>query len=54
MIIIAINSTMRPARAMIPESMIGSGSALPTKAVRGSNKGMPAAQIIPIPKMIPS
>ncbi|MCK5238978.1 MAG: hypothetical protein KAR33_05475 [Candidatus Thorarchaeota archaeon] len=51
MTMIAITSTMRPARAMITESIIGFGNALPTKLARGSNNGMEDAQIKPIPKI---
>lgn len=51
---IAITRTIAPAKAMITESMIGFGNAVPTKLARGSKRGMLAAQIIPMPKMIPT
>ena len=51
---IAIRSTIMPARAMIAESMSGFGRPVPTKLAWGNNNGIPAAQRMPIPKMIPS
>ena len=44
-----ITNTMRPARAIIMDSVVGSGSEVPTYTVRGSNSGMPAAHNKPIP-----
>jgi hypothetical protein len=54
MSIIDISSTMIPARAMTIESMIGFGKRLTAMVARGNNNGIPAAQIIPMPKMIPT
>jgi len=48
----AITSTMMPAKAITAESMGGSGSALPTKAARGSMKGITAEPSIQIPKIV--
>ncbi|MFW9861704.1 MAG: hypothetical protein ACFFET_05385 [Candidatus Thorarchaeota archaeon] len=48
----AIRSTMIPAKAIIADSMGGSGSGLPAVTVRGSKKGIAAEQNIQIPKMV--
>jgi hypothetical protein len=47
----AITSTMMPARAIIAESMGGSGSGLAAVTVRGSMKGITAEPSIQIPKI---
>lgn len=48
----AITSTMNPAKAIITESMVGSGSELAATLERGSNKGMLAEHSIAIPKIV--
>ena len=48
----AIRSTMIPAKAIIAESMGGSGRALPAVTVRGSKKGIAAEQSIQTPKIV--